>query len=258
MTPAAVSVATKSVPDAAHAPRAKRRWTVAGGSFDSSLVDSARRDLPVRRQGTRALCGKYGDRDPDWTAKPAPSADARPKTKTPRPMDPRILDRLPPAERRQFIRRPQIGAENAVLRLARDVFSSNVASVLAAYDLEKGEQLWARPEACRLQEARGDFARLACFQPRSDVVIAARSRSDPHDEDVLHRGPAAGSERTAAVLRQRRHAVEQRFGPRRLFLVDDSVVNRETRRGCRAALRHHRCGRRLRRRRRERARRAHG
>jgi hypothetical protein len=47
--------------------------------------------------------------------------------------------------------------------------------MLAAYDLLKGEQLWARPEPCRLEEARGDFARLECFSPRSSVVIAAHS-----------------------------------------------------------------------------------
>jgi PQQ-like domain len=188
--------ATNPVPDAAHAARAKRRWSFEGGSFDPSLIDSARRRIYLfddKAHVPFAASTETGIRI--WTAKPAASGDARPKTKTPDLdalyNDPRILDRLPPVERRQFSRRPQIGAENAVLRLARNVLLVHRESTLTAYDLDKGEQLWARPESCRLEEARGDFARLDCFSPRSGVVIAARSgkavvtTKTSYDEDLM-------------------------------------------------------------------------
>ncbi len=196
-----VAAAAEPAPDAAHALRARRRWIVEGSAFEPSLVDPVRRrmylfDGPAR--APFAASTETGARL--WTGAPLPAPPA--PTSVPKvdssPLDtleanPRFLDLLPPAERRQLARRPRPGLTHTVLRRTDDTLLVDEARTLSAYDLATGQQLWSHELPCRLEETRGDFARLACQPLGTVTVIVARSgqtalstrKSSPGDEAAL-------------------------------------------------------------------------
>jgi hypothetical protein len=174
------AVAPAAAPDAAHAARAKRRWIVEGSSFDPSLVDPVRRRVYLFDAAAHApLAASTETGARIWTAKPPPSATASPKpASTPidaLTSDPRFLDLLPPVERKRVGQAMRLGLASAVLRRTADSLLVGEMKTLTAYDLETGALLWTRDDPCRLEEARGAFARLACTPIGSTAVITART-----------------------------------------------------------------------------------
>ena len=177
---AAGLMAADLAPDAAHAARAKRRWSVEGTSFEPSLVDPIRRRMYLfdsQVHAPFAASTETGARI--WTAKPALSAKSVPKGGS-SPLDaleadPRFLDLLPPVERRHIGGRPRPGLVNTVLRRTGDTLLVSEMKTLTAYALESGALLWTRSDPCRIEETRGEFAWLSCSPVGSITVIAARS-----------------------------------------------------------------------------------